>query len=312
MKIGFDKKKSTEALAGLVQNTVDAGKKLADNAKDGVASMVEKSKSDSLAKRIKKYNPLFPEEFRSEEFHLPKVIMIVDDVERRDIDVCQGAMGWRSQENKTEILWLYEKDWESTGIQFIPNASCNGVYYVDPFNANRYIHANQIFSKAQDEKVAELKHIANALGAKRCVIEIRESTEQANTQNRRADFGGFLKGIRANGTAEEMQIEQGSTRNAFSDEAEFEGNPAPQRPNLKWFANTDSILMLIESRCNGENTIKKNTIKITGESVSTMSYDIASSIDAAMGKMTKAKIGTSMMSNASKENRSTLYFQIEF
>ena len=312
MKIGFDKKKGAEALAGLVQNTVDAGKKLADSTKDSIASMVEKNKNDNLVKRLKKYNPLFLDEFHSEEFHIPKVIMIVDDVERRDIDVCQGAMGWRSQENKTEILWLYEKNWESTGIQFFPHASCNGVYYVDPFNPKRYIHANQIFGKAQDEKVAELKHIANALGARRCVIEIKESTEQMNTQNKKGDFGSLFKGIRTSSSAEETRTEQGYTRNAFSDEAEFEGNPIPQRPILKWFANTESILMLIESRCNGDNTLKKNTIKITGESVSTMSYDMASSIDAAMGKMANVKMGISMVANASKENRSTLYFQIEF
>lgn len=79
MKIEFDKKKSAEALSGLVQSTVDFSKKAAADAKVGVAAIVEKSKADSYARRMKKYNPLFPDQYKSESFNLPNIIMIVDD-----------------------------------------------------------------------------------------------------------------------------------------------------------------------------------------------------------------------------------------
>lgn len=41
--------------------------------------------------------------------------MIVDDAVRRDIDVCEGSIGWLGKENDIEILYLYdtaiEKEW---------------------------------------------------------------------------------------------------------------------------------------------------------------------------------------------------------
>ena len=86
---------------------------------------------------------------------MPKVIVVVDDTDRRDIEVCKGAMGWRTTENKTEILYLYEKDLELVGLSFFPTAKCNHVYCSDQFDPTRYIQTNELFSRAMDEKVAE-------------------------------------------------------------------------------------------------------------------------------------------------------------
>ena len=61
MKIEFDRKKSADALSGLVQSTVDFGKKAVADAKGSVSALVDKSKADSYARRLKKYNPLFPD-----------------------------------------------------------------------------------------------------------------------------------------------------------------------------------------------------------------------------------------------------------
>lgn len=80
MKIAFDKKRSAEVLSGLAQSTVDLGKKAAANAKVGVTTIVEKSKSDRYAHRMKKYTPLFPDQYKSNSFNLPNIIIIVDDI----------------------------------------------------------------------------------------------------------------------------------------------------------------------------------------------------------------------------------------
>ena len=102
MKIEFDRKKSAEALSGLVQSTVGLGKKAAADVKVGVAAMVEKSKADSYARRMKKYSPLFPDQYKSQNFNIPNIIMIVDDAVRRGIDVCEGAIGWLSKDAGAE------------------------------------------------------------------------------------------------------------------------------------------------------------------------------------------------------------------
>ena len=184
MKIEFDKKKSAEALSGIVQSTVDFGKKAAADARVGVAAMVEKSKADSYARRMKKYNPLFPDQYRSDNFNLPNIIMIVDDAVRRGIDVCEGSIGWLSKESGVEILCLHDEAVAFSGIQFIPTVTCDALYYVDSFDRNKFIRTDCIFSKAHEERMAELKHIAYALGAKRCTIEINESSSDTQVQNK--------------------------------------------------------------------------------------------------------------------------------
>ena len=109
--------------------------------------MVEKSKADSYARRMKKYNPLSPDQYKSDIFNLPNIIMIVDDAVRRGIDVCEGSIGWLSKESGVEILSLYDEAVEFSGIQFVSAVTCNAPYYVDSFNRNRFIRTDCIFTK---------------------------------------------------------------------------------------------------------------------------------------------------------------------
>ncbi|MBQ2445304.1 MAG: hypothetical protein II272_02565 [Oscillospiraceae bacterium] len=310
MKIGLDKSK--EALAGMVQNTVDFGKKAVNNARETALAKAEKRKNEAVERDLKKYNPLFPEQYRCEEFHLPKVIVIVDDAERRDIEVCKGAMGWRDMENKTEILYLYEKDVEMVGLSFFPGVKCNHVYCADQFDPKRYIQTTELFGRAMDEKVAELKHIAWALGAKKCVIEYSEFSANENAERRKANFAGGMFGKKASGSADSASQEKGLRENRLATSAEYEGSPYPQRPTLKWFANTDTILHLIESRCNGTNVVKKDSIEVEERSSATISGDMAAAIDATFGKMGNLKGAVSMSSEAAKEQRRKMTLHIEF
>ena len=68
-------------------------------------------------------------------------------------------------------------------------AQCDAVYYVDPFNRNRFIRSDAIFSIAHEEQVAELRHIAEKLGAKKCSIEIKEEKREFSKSDK--------KGLRA-------------------------------------------------------------------------------------------------------------------
>lgn len=310
MKIGLEKGKG--ALAGMMQNTVDFGKKAVNVAKENALAMAEKRKAEAIDKEIKKYNPLFPDQFENEGFHLPKVIVVADDAERREIEVCKGAIGWRSVENKTEILWIYDKEAERTGVQFVPSRQCNGIYHVDRFDPDRYILADQVFSRALDEKVAELERIAICLGAKKYVIDIQESSRNANQQQNKGSVGGLFKGIGMSSSKEENTTANDMTKNGYHTEVNLKGSCRTQRPTLKWFAHTDTILELIENRCNKGNAIKSKTVQITGSSVAAMSIDVASSIDIAANKMNVINGEKSMASKAASENHSTLYFYVEF
>ena len=312
MKLEFDKKKSKEAISGLIQGTADLGKKAAASAKAGVTAMVNKSKADSYARRLKKHNPVFPDQYKSKEFNLPNIIMIVDDAVKRGIDVCEGAIGWLSNESGVEVLCLYDEAVEFSGVQFVPSVTCDALYYVDSFDRNRFIRTDCIFSKAHEEKLAELKHVAYCLGAKRCSIEIVEFSSDIQARNKSMKLNEKLGRFSSTESTEQSYSQAASHYRGGSVEIEFQGNETPQRPNLKWFAHDDNIRRLIEMCCDGNRAVKSETLELSGSSSATMSQKTACTIDGAMGKIGGAKGNVSMEAQAVKENSGKLLFRVMF
>lgn len=198
-------------------------------------SLINKIKTkyhNSLNKRkekeFKKLNPLFPEEYNSNDFHIPNIIHIVDDAVRRDNELCKGAIGWREKTANTEILFLYDEFAPQTNITFLPKFDCDSTYYVDSHDRNRYIKVECLFSKAHEEKLAELKHIAYSLGAKKCSIEIIENSYQKNQKN--IDVQGKKSNIKHSSDFENNETHKGTSEIVFS------GNDNAIQPTLKWFA----------------------------------------------------------------------------
>lgn len=308
MKINFDTKKSTEAMSNFLQKTSDMGKKALDEAQKSAVAMSEKAKQDSYERRLKKYNPLFPDVYNSVDFKFPNMIVIVDEISRQGIDVCEGAVGWRDTEGDSEVLYLYERDSNYKDIQFFPKVMCDSAYYIDPFNPNRYIRVDCIFDKAHEERLAELKGIAHALGAKRCTIEITESSREVSSTEKNGKLG-LTKAfsIKMDQSAHYASSKTRSGKIA----AVFEGNITPHEPQLKWFAQDENIRNLIKMRCSSDNTIKTETLVLSGSSCATMSRKTAASIDSVMQK-SKLGGGVSMDSEALNEHNSTLVLEIEF
>lgn len=309
MKININPQKSVRVIS-------DIGKKAVENVKNGAKALSDRTKSDSYLRRLKKYNPLFPEIYNSETFSLPNMIMIVDDAERRGIDVCEGAIGWLSNETGMEVLYLYDEAVEMSGIQFMPTVTCDAVYYVDSFDRNRFIRTDCIFSKAHEERLAELKHIAYSLGAKSCSIEISESSTEISMDKKKSEIkaGAVMKfgKVSASQNYELSSTLKDKKQRSGSVTVQFEGNNVPRKPELKWFANDENIKKLIEMRCEGNNLIKSEILELSGASSATMSQKTALAIDIAVGKMPGGKGGSAMESQATKELSSKFIFSIEF
>lgn len=313
MEIKFDKAKIAEDFNGFIKKASDIGHSTAVELQKVSDNIAEKAKQDSYLRRLKKYNPLFPDVYASAEFTLPNMIIIVDDAVRRGIDVCEGSIGWCANLNGMEVLHLYDEAVASSGLQFIPSASCDAVYYVDPFSRNRFIRVDCIFSKAHEEKLAELKHVAHMLGAKRCTIEITETRQQAIVEKKRFSFGGKAKSadISTDESGEASVSRKESTERTGIITAEFEGSDKPKRPKLKWFAHDDSIKRLIDMRCKATNSIKSETLSLSGSSSATMSQKTACAIDNAISTL-RVKGSASMEAQAITENSSKLIFSVEF
>lgn len=326
MKINIDTKKGKEAFSKVLQKTSDAGKKAVADIQQGAKDFSDKQKQEAYQKRLKKYNPLFPETYKDEKFNLPNIIMIVDDAVRRDIDVCQGAIGWISKINDVEVLCLYDEAVGFSGINFVPVASCDSFYYVDNYNRNRFIDTNCIFNKAHEERLAELQNIANLLGAKRCIIEINETDIERTKDSKKVSTSQSAKfSIPKQGTQDETinvsaSVSEGyEYSNSMSNisqrggkvTAEFTGSDLPERPELKWFSQDDNIKRLIDMRCGRNNSIKSQTLELSGSTSATMSKKAAMSIDLAISNL-GGKSKCEMESSATKEHHSKLIFTVEF
>ena len=311
MKNNEEKKNGKEIMSNILNKASDIGKKVADNVQKGTQALAEKAKVSQHDYKMKKYNPLFLEEFNDASFHLPNIIKIVDDATRRGIAVCDGAMGWREKVNGTEVLFLYDEMIEASGIQFIPVATCDTVYYVDNFDRSRYIKADCIFSKAHEERLAELEHIAYCLGAKSCSVEIVELRQEGAESSKKVGIGVSKKVFSSNEHYEGSESHTSTSQLNGKTVTNFEGNNQPKHPTLKWFKHDEGIKNLIEMRCATNNSIKSRQLELSGSSSATMSEEAACTIDAVIFK-TKNRSSISMETQATREHARKLIYTVEF
>ncbi|MBC3887430.1 hypothetical protein GH810_03805 [Acetobacterium paludosum] len=319
MKKLIDPQKSSETVSKILQKTYDAEKKATVNIQKSAKSLSDKTKNDSYLRKLKKYNPIFPEFYSSTDFNIPNIIMIVDDAVRRDVDVCEGSVRWLGKENDIEILYLYDTAIEMSGIQFILMVTCDAVYCVDSFDSNQFIKADYIFARAQEERLAELKHIVFSLGAKSCSIEISESNTETNLKNKENKLSEEVSLAKQEvSTAEKFEqnmSKKESNHRRGKTEMQFEGSNIPKRPVLKLFAHDGNINRLIEMRFENGNAIKSEILELAGSSLTTMSEKVAYAMDMAIkktGVKGKAKGSSEISSQVAKESHNKLIFRIEF
>ena len=297
-----DQEKSQGAFSTFLHKASNVGKKAIDEIQKGAKNASEQRKKQQHEQRLKKYNPLFPEEFKSPEYAIPNLIKIVDDAVRRDIDVCEGAIGWTENVNDVEVLHLYDEFVKESGITFVPAVKIDAVYCVDSFERTLFINAEAAFEKTINEKLAELEHVAYSLGAKSCSVEIAE----IDTKVDYLSMAIAAKNPNVALSAEGHSMSRAKRAQSGKNVSLFEGHSNPQPPTLKWFANDENILGLINMRCAGENAIRSKILEIKCSSAITMSRKTACAVD----KLLKGK--ASLERKAENEHRSKLIFEIEF
>ena len=283
----------------------DAAKKAGELASDATAKINEVALSSKQKVLEGIYRPVFPEEYSQSDYDRPKMITIADETVRRDIEVCEGSLGWFGTAAGVNILHLYEEAVPLSGIVFYPHTLCDSVYYEDPLTPNRYISLDTYFDTLHKDKITELRRIAYELGAKSCKLESIEEAKRVRVA--RGKIG--VKKTASIDESSEMSSES-SKRIVFSQT--FEGNDVPRHPELKWFANDQEIEFLISTRCNEENANKTKNYRVELESSSTqtMSVQLACKLDKALGKL--GAVNFSLQGEALDESRRRLVFEVEF
>lgn len=283
------------------------GKKVADNVQKNATALSEKAKAENYQRRMEKYSPLFVKEVKQKSFSWPQLIHIVDDASIQKIDVCAGAIGWREKANDVEILFLSIDYAIKSGLAFFPSLMTNALFCMESCDTVSFINIDRVFTKAHEEKLAELEHIAYCLGAKSCSIELVESNELTDTKSRDGQANMKLITASGNESSKQMTAHTRSGRTVST----FAGSDNPSRPTLRWFKNDHNVLNLIEMRCSDKNAIQSRTLILEGSSSMTMEQNMARSIDIATAKI-GMKLHSSMEKQHRKECSSKLIYEVEF
>ncbi len=314
--IKFDFSKSAEVIKNAANKVEEAGKSVVKVAKDNAQLIAERAQVMAEVQQaknkealIKKLNPLFPNDYNSSDFKLPNIVRIVDDAVRRDVEVCEGAIGWLTSEKGVEVLHLYDEAVEFSGLKFLPAATCDSVYYVDPHNRKVFISIESYFSSMQESRLAELQHIAFSLGAKHYWVEMTENTYDKQNSFKSAVINANV----ANASGNEEQHKTSANKSVSVAEAIFSSGRKPKKPNLCWFANDNNVLNLIEMRCSEDtqDNFSNYTIELSSSNAATMSISTAAKVDGALSSL---KIGTrtSFSKNSEKEHNRKMEFKLEF
>lgn len=296
--------KKVSKLSSFINKASDIGKKTVEGVHKLAKDVSEKSKQRQRDSQMRKYNPLFKENFENEDYKLPNVIEIVDDAIRRDVKVCEGSIGWTDKIRGVEVLHLYDEYVKESKIQFVPFVKCDAIYCVDNFHRNKYIESSFVFERVNNEKIAELEHIANYLGAKRCAVEIVYVSEQKDAISAKT----ALKIAKTTANADTKFIIEAKDEQKGKKISNFKGSEVPKKPNLKWFAYDENIKNLIKTRLDGNNQITYQKLELSCTSVASMSLKTACAID----KLLNSKVSASMESKSIKEHSSKLIFEVEF
>lgn len=316
MKINIEKSKNMMGEA--LEKATCISKKIAQDTKNQAVVIADKTQDTLKEIKTKKYNPLFLENYNSENFNLPNIIVIVDDAVRKGIDVCEGAIGWISNEKGVEVLNLYDEAIEKSNIEFIPAPVCDAIYCVDVNSRNKFINIENIFENAQAEKIAELQYIAHSLGAKEIFVEIYEEEKQEEKikKDKKAKANAEIKKIKI-ADGEEKYIVENKNMNKVQRSAEikasFEGSDTPVVPELKWFKTDENIKRLIDMRCNNQskNIMKTQKIKLSGSSTHTISSKTAIALNSIIKRM-KLACNINIQKEIIKEKTTTFMLYIQF
>ena len=287
-----DKKEAAkENLGRFWQKTQDFGKKAAEGAKN----LAEQTKKNIHEQQAKRYTAVTAKEYKAKDFKLPGVIVIKDDSANREFVEDPDAIGWIEIHKDVPVLYMYFDFVKKCGLSFVPVAQKEIVYCVDVFDLKRYVNTAQVFARATEEKLAELRNIAYCLGATMCSVQIVEADHVS-------EGAAISAGKMGSAKAKDAQTNKQSGKSISN----FKGSDTPQKPELKWFLHDDNIKGLIEMRCN--LAIESSVLELRGSSSATMSRAVACAIDDII------KIGgkLSMEKQSVTEHSNILLYEVEF
>lgn len=297
-------------------------------AKGGVAGMAvsgAKAVVDVAQKGIEDlnefiYKPVFPDEYNSPDYKIPKMIVVKDESSRKGIDVCKGAIGWTDKIGELEALCMYE-DWPKTcGLSFMPALSLDTAYYVHPFDSAKYVRVEDYIATMKKDMNAELADVAYCLGAKSCKIERMEKKSRSfHIKGHNKNSGSAplcVDGVPVQGSLEDRE----KASFGYADENEwhesfqqtFAGEAKASVPELRWYKDDSSINQLIKTRCSeGMNVSKTYRYEITNTYSACVGIGLAKKLDGALAAIKIGQKGK-LQSDLKKDSKMEYVYEVNF
>ena len=178
------------------------------------------------------------------DFLMPKFIRVTErDKKRAESEVCQGSIGYVSDQKGLHIVNIFRDSISEFGLTFYPDSDSE-FYYMDPSDRDMYIALDEYFSYLKIVRINELKKIAEDLGAKYFKVTYME--EQASFSS-----NSIVASIKA-GPIAKVDADHSSEKKKFSSieikaEMKCPGH-APVEPKLKYLQRDPSIQTLVELR----------------------------------------------------------------
>ena len=313
--MAIDFKKGADFLKNATNKVGEAGKNVANATKEGVQALSDKAqewsaqtKAKQLEEMLKKFPPIFREQYDKGEFEKPQLIQIVDNSLKQELAEYAGALGWSDKEDGVEVMHLYSASVTDSKLRFVPTVACDALYCAHPFDQNCYIRIDSYFSYIQQAKLAELQHIAFTLGVKHYWVELVETSNQAESSKRAISLSGLKM---ATGSTEQNMQSQTYVQSKSLAEMQFAESREPQVPELHYFAQDENLKELIAMRCSGETKgmLTSYTIELSNSSSAAISASIAAKISVAANKM---GAGSSFQTQSAREQNSKMIFKMEF
>ena len=266
------------------------------------------------------YKPVFPDEYNSPDYKIPKMIVIKDEASRKGIDVCKGAIGWADKIGELEALCMYD-DWAKTcGLSFMPTLTLDTAYYVHPFDSSKYVRVEDYIATMKKDMDAELADVAYCLGAKSYKIEHTEKKSRSFHVKGHSKNSGSApllvdgdpvqasldgKGKASFGCAHESECHE-SLQQTFAGEAKA------SVPELCWYKDDSSINQLIKTRCSeGMNVSKTYRCEITNTYSACVGVGLAKKLDGALAAIKIGQKGK-LQSELKKDSKMEYVYEVNF
>lgn len=266
------------------------------------------------------YKPVFPDEYNSPDYKIPKMIVIKDEASRKGIDVCKGAIGWADKIGELEALCMYD-DWAKTcGLSFMPTLTLDTAYYVHPFDSSKYVRVEDYIATMKKDMDAELADVAYCLGAKSYKIEHTEKKSRSFHVKGHSKNSGSAP-LLVDGDPVQASLDgKGKVSFGYAHESEcheflqqtFAGEAKASVPELRWYKDDSSVNQLIKTRCSeGMNVSKTYRCEITNTYSACVGMGLAKKLDGALAAI---KIGQKdkLQSELKKDSKMEYVYEVNF